>query len=94
MRTVERLPWHCLSVPGCRRPRLAYAGYCAEHGPPSSSSSRPRCVAPLRCYCPGCVDYSRYMLGPHVGPEAVRQVAAALAARSSLVTRHLEEGPS
>lgn len=68
---MARLPDHCLSVPGCRAPRLRYAGYCAEHGhvdiPPT-----PPCVAPIRCHCLLCLGADRAMLGPYDGPETIR----------------------
>lgn len=70
---IYQLADHCLSVPGCTRPRLRYAGYCAEHQPggPRPAEGR-RCVAPLRCYCLLHLGAERAMLGPHDGPETIR----------------------
>ena len=78
-----KLPDHCLSVPGCRAPRLPYAGHCAAHGPvPMEWPKRGpgRCVAPLRCYCLRHLggDNPRNMLGPDEGPESIRLRLAAL----------------
>ena len=75
------LPAHCLSVPGCTRPRLTYAGYCAEHSPtPVAPRLSGRCNAPIRCYCPTCLPDVR-QLAPQHGPESIRLMLDELARR-------------
>lgn len=66
------LPDHCLSVPGCRAPRLPYAGYCRSHGPRPIPAPEPRCVAPLRCYCRDHLGRDRAMLGPYENAQTIK----------------------
>lgn len=70
---LTTLPHHCLSVPGCRKRRLRYQGYCADHGPLTTPLPPSRCLAPLRCYCPECLTPKPPPLCPLPPVSSIRE---------------------
>jgi hypothetical protein len=69
----------CYAQVGCSRPRMKYSAYCPAHAHVREPEDRvPRCVAPLRCYCP-----------VH-GPQLAKVLTMPMSARDLTLSRRLE----